>query len=765
MNDYSNFFIPVENKKMEELCKFGKFTLQKHQQFIGKWFEDGNSKILLFHGLGSGKTCSSIVVAQALLNAKKVKKVHVVTPASLVNNYKKELTGSCGGYSKIPSSVDVYSYEKFTKTMEQNMKQLDDSLVVIDEVQNIVSITGTTYRRIFDLLVTKQPKNLHVVLLSGTPIFDKAHEIALTLNLLDLPNPLPIGSFYNEYLDSDLNIKNQDDFMKRIYPYVSAFSGISPNAYAKRTDVVLLCRFNKRQLRGYENATKTLQLDDEENFKEFSQHFLIGPRVASNMIYYDGSFAKKGKENLLKKDQKKFESMFKEKNLELFSTKFFQCLKNIRKADGPVFVYSNFVYSGGIDDFELVLKMNGFDEYTVRNSKKPKYGIFRTGADNENKLLVDTFNDIVNMKGKNIKVIIGSPAMKEGISLKNTREVHLLDPYWNNSRTNQIVGRAIRFCSHVQLAPSARHVQVYHYVTHGLPTKQRTVDQHVMKMALNKQQLIDQFENLLYKASADCHIFHNVNGLKSEDCYKGTKVASKIRPTFTFKLSKNSKVSENNSNTENALYNVLKSQGVNASKKVELNKQPVELIATLHSSKNYGNRPQFGFRKYPYLTNLIGDIIDKKHKNNINTFKIKINPRSKQQRSSIPDNTSERLTKRLIFTPKNGKGSKSVGRDGKTVSSGCPETRIPINGRCMNSKYPFIKTSKSGKLCCFTRPSKNRKGLVIGGDKVYMNGVLVSSMRKPDIIQFMKNKKVYNNKTDLRLTKGVLVSRIIDRLK
>ena len=42
------------------------------------------------------------------------------------------------------------------------------------------------------------------------------------------------------------------------------------------------------------------------------------------------------------------------------------------------------------------------------------------------------------------QIMIISSAGAEGISLKCVRQVHILEPYWNYVRLDQVLGRAIR---------------------------------------------------------------------------------------------------------------------------------------------------------------------------------------------------------------------------------------------------------------------------------------------------------------------------------
>ena len=61
----------------------------------------------------------------------------------------------------------------------------------------------------------------------------------------------------------------------------------------------------------------------------------------------------------------------------------------------------------------------------------------------------------------------------EGINLRNTRFVHIMEPYWHNVRLEQVVGRARRICSHQELPQEKRNVKVFLYMT-TLTDKQRT---------------------------------------------------------------------------------------------------------------------------------------------------------------------------------------------------------------------------------------------------------------------------------------------------
>jgi len=70
-----------------------------------------------------------------------------------------------------------------------------------------------------------------------------------------------------------------------------------------------------------------------------------------------------------------------------------------------------------------------------------------------------------NMNGEIIKLLMITSAGAEGINLRNTRYVHIMEPYWHPVRTEQVIGRARRICSHSKLSEELQTVQVFIYIS------------------------------------------------------------------------------------------------------------------------------------------------------------------------------------------------------------------------------------------------------------------------------------------------------------
>jgi superfamily II DNA or RNA helicase len=253
----------------------------------------------------------------------------------------------------------------------------------------------------------------------------------------------------------------------------------------------------------------------------------------------------------------------KKDNLKYFSIKFHTALNNLlqlvkgKKGLGTAFIYSNLVQVG-VNIFQEILLQNGFLEYQENknyNIKKdtlcyscgeqfsnhnknhtfyPATFVSVTGSgedidvipEEKQKILTNVFNKVENKDGKNIKFVLGSEVMKEGITLENVKEVHILDVHYNLGKVDQIIGRAIRHCVHYNITNDENRfpkVNVYKYVIsidNGLTTEEK-----LYKKAELKYKLIKQIERALKKIAIDCPLNRPGNVfpeelIKYKDCEK-----------------------------------------------------------------------------------------------------------------------------------------------------------------------------------------------------------------------------------------------------
>jgi hypothetical protein len=130
-------------------------------------------------------------------------------------------------------------------------------------------------------------------------------------------------------------------------------------------------------------------------------------------------------------------------------------------------------------------------------------------------MLKNTYNLKENVDGELIKIIILSPAGKEGLNFNSVKSIHIIEPYWNNSRIEQIKGRGIRTCSHKLLPSRQRYVNVYLYVS-ILPYKNYGIstDEYILKICNKKEEINKKFNKFLKEYALDCNILKKYNDIK-----------------------------------------------------------------------------------------------------------------------------------------------------------------------------------------------------------------------------------------------------------
>lgn len=133
------------------------------------------------------------------------------------------------------------------------------------------------------------------------------------------------------------------------------------------------------------------------------------------------------------------------------------------------------------------------------------------------RVLDNVFSQVANVDGKNLKFVLGSKVMNEGISLKYVKEVHILDVSFNLGRVDQVVGRAIRQCSHYALMNEENKfpfVNVYKYVVtvpNGLSS-----EEELYQKAEQKYLLVKKIERAMKEVAIDCPLNIYGNMFKEE---------------------------------------------------------------------------------------------------------------------------------------------------------------------------------------------------------------------------------------------------------
>ena len=262
--------------------------------------------------------------------------------------------------------------------------------------------------------------------------------------------------------------------------------------------------------------------------------------------------------------------------LATYSPKFLHLLQNIldKQHVGLHLVYSQFRTLEGIGILKLVLETNGFSQFKIKQSslgdwmidmtaeeqERPCFALYTgTETPEEKEIIRNIFNSkwknvpktitdqlnartTNNMYGEVIKILMITASGAEGINLRNVRYVHITEPYWHPVRTEQIIGRARRICSHIDLPEELRTVDVFLYLmrfsarqvatendeslnirmndkskTDG--TTPMSTDQSLYEISNIKERITRQILTAVKESSFDCMIHATAGSKERLNCY------------------------------------------------------------------------------------------------------------------------------------------------------------------------------------------------------------------------------------------------------
>lgn len=237
--------------------------------------------------------------------------------------------------------------------------------------------------------------------------------------------------------------------------------------------------------------------------------------------------------------------IFAPNNIGMYSAKIKNICDKVVSSDGIILAYSQYI-DGGVVPIALALEELGFTRYSANSSKttlfktKPRpsidaitflpqkqhmaqypdkpfhparYSVI-TGDPTispDNLFELKALTDENNTNGEKVKVVIISVAGAEGLDFKNIRQVHILEPWYNMNLLEQIIGRAIRNCSHKRLPYSQRNVELYLYGTYLTNAEIEAIDLYLYRLSEFKAIKIGRVSRALRESAVDCllNIQHN----------------------------------------------------------------------------------------------------------------------------------------------------------------------------------------------------------------------------------------------------------------
>ena len=489
-------------------CKAGistSFKLLPHQQKNLDYFLESKYKgLLLYHKLGSGKTCTAISIANKMLEKNLVRHIYVFTPGSLRANFINEYCKKCGmnrDYIR-----DKYTFITYNFAVSKYVPKLDNSLVIIDEVHNLINGYRNESEHPYNIYMKIYNANCRVLALSGTPIYNYNEESGALFGLLK--PEINFTEFYQNFQekeDGTFVVKNQTKLKRALEGIISYYPGSEKDMPKIIEHPPIKCIMSVEQSKQYLEVMeqesklqnppkKSLKYTNPKRYKLLEGLHVMAlknmlTRRVSNFYYplkyfnyieeanemSDFHLFEKKDENkeIEKKDENKelekplkFKDLLKDeggwiekdiftnRGILKYSPKISAFLYNlIYHINEKHVLFTTFKEKGGVYLISSILKMCGIKSliFSGDSSDSERLGILRK------------FNNENNIDGSKYKILLITEAGAEGISVMETTHMHILE---SNPRINKIIqsiGRTARYGSHKRLPKEKRVINVWSY--------------------------------------------------------------------------------------------------------------------------------------------------------------------------------------------------------------------------------------------------------------------------------------------------------------
>lgn len=404
--------LPVKNC-IERSTQNPRTSQRKVINFIN---DPDNNSLLVVHGTGCGKTLSAVVASQCYLDRHPNNKVVFVAPASLLNNFRDGLYNY--GVTNL-EKYDLYSFAKFSIESQKGNIDCRNSMLIIDEVHNLRTLIQ--YRTVNKKRTLCGKRSLAVLncsfsahkrlLLTATPFINNPDDFVNLINIL--------------YGKKVIQKKIGQNFTPKVQNNLITW-------LLGKVDYIPSCRGNSEFPRVVEKMiTVKMSPEYQKIYKKLINRFQVNNLVFDKPeVFYNGYRKAVNKVGVGK----------------YLTPKFKEMLKHMIKGGKiqKTVIYTNWLEFG----------VQAISEFL--NRRRIPFQVF-SGQVNatKKKELVDAFNR------DEYPVLIITKAGSEGLDLLGVRNIFVLDPVWNPAIMDQIVGRGVRYRSHVHLPKAEQQVNIY----------------------------------------------------------------------------------------------------------------------------------------------------------------------------------------------------------------------------------------------------------------------------------------------------------------
>jgi superfamily II DNA or RNA helicase len=510
LEDYYNRLLDTKPQKHMEPIGTGnrctshqKFMISKPQTVVNMVFKamaanpaTTNRGLLVFHGVGSGKTCTAAGIMEAFWDNKDFNIVFMSSVEGLASNTVDEFIRCAAllfprfkvmgeGLSrdehiaKVKTEFEIRGVRFFTfaqmahfllianplkvkpEMQDFHRNFLRNSVLIIDEVHNIFKplphqrYEHTALKEFLTNVNNPAVENMKLAVLTATP-GDEPQDVVELLNFvrdkrapeIKVPN-----------IDNPKSVKDFADDIRGLISYFDIASDMSKYPRVIKKDPYI-APMHMKQYAKYVEVFKEVKAD-EKNLEKLRKEdklekYYKGPRRYSNMLF-----------NLEEK-----------MHIREFSNKLPLLIENIKMyPNDKHYIYSTFFenrgYGGhGILAIAKVLekelkytKMSHKDARALNAAdklptKKKRYMLAITNELTENKQhtvgknlkqLTTLYNHPENNHGEYVQLFLASQKFNEGVDFKGIRHIHIFEPFLSFNKEQQTIGRGARYCSHRDL--------------------------------------------------------------------------------------------------------------------------------------------------------------------------------------------------------------------------------------------------------------------------------------------------------------------------
>ena len=436
-----------------------KLPLKNYQRRVVKHMLTHRGLLTIFSP-GMGKTLTAVTSIECVLSQNPKIKIVIITPASLVENMKKEFRAY--GADPDDSRITFSTIKKFSNDFDAKKVKCRNTFLIVDEAQNLKSYKGKSA----DSVIECAKKCSKVLLLSATPVMNRPNEIVNLISMIDGEDPITPSSF-DKYIMTD-----DREFENYFKCKVSIVESVRTEDYPESEEHMVEFVMDKKYYKAYrdiEKGQETSLCRSLFGCGRNLQAFYNGIRRAANNIESENGPKINWIIDYIQKTNK----------------------KNKRN---KTLIYSSFLNAGS----RLVMKR-------LDKLKIPYTRVDGTMSKKDRKISVDKYNS------GEINILFISKAGGEGLDLKGTRGVIITEPAWNDANLEQVKGRAIRYKSHSSLPTSERKVDIWNLYmmkpSMGFRDEEdismESIDVVMTEDALVKKTEIQEFMNRLKELSIE----------------------------------------------------------------------------------------------------------------------------------------------------------------------------------------------------------------------------------------------------------------------